>query len=379
MRYCILRPLQMASKITTKKSEELFNCSNLSKFKASIIQVLPYHGISSSKFYLCSVEGVQFLVKLYFFRLSSPEIYGKINKSVVSQGDAELNILRILRDNIINHNITSCILELIDFKICNSLDKFIPKSRVCEQLLISGDVKTPEEDVDFVMCEHSDLVKAKLAHNKCVFMVLEKCDLTLHQYLDRMTGSPVNFAVFKSLLFQITYAMYAINTIYPKFRHYDLHTDNIMLKLNPNFKFNAAKPLFMIFTINKQKYAIPYFGIIPKIIDFGFSMLPEEHIVSDITKDRVQMYYRSQNDLLWLFHWIFRNIPYGSDKMGHIENLLKQLEPNQTYTHFNTEYIRKHEHKIPTYAQMIQNPVWSEYKKYNATSDQIFNEFTVLD
>lgn len=365
----------MSSKITTKKTDTLFNCADLSKFKASIIQVLPFHGISNSKFYLCNVEGVQFLVKLYFFRLSSMEIYGKVSKSVVSQGEAEMSILRILRDKIINTNLTSCILELIDSKICNCVDKFVPKQRTCEQLTLAG-VKTPEEDVDAAMCDYADLVKNKLAHNKCAFMVLERCDMTLNQYMDTQLVSPVNFAVFKSLMFQIIHAMYAISTVYPKFRHYDLHSDNIMLKINHGFSFKAAKPLFMIYTIKGVKYAVPYFGIVPKIIDFGFSMLPEEHIVSNVTKDRLQMYYRSENDLLWLFHWIYLHISNSLDRLSNVANLLKQLEPNQAYVHFNTEYIRKHEHKIPTYTQMIQNPVWTEYKKFDAEPDQIFNEFT---
>lgn len=364
----------------TKTMATLFNCADLTEFKASIDRVLPYHGISNSKFYMCKVNNVQFLVKLYFFRLEPYEIYGKPSKAVISQGDAELGILKLLLAKFINKNITPCILELMNHNTCNNLDKVIPRARICDQITLTDEIKSPSEDVDRTLCEYANLQRAGLAHNKCVFMVLEKCDLSLSEYIKRMVASSTNFAVFKAMLFEIIYTMYAISYVYPKFRHYDLHTDNIMLKIDPTFKFKISAPKFRIYTVQGVRCAIPYFGITPKLIDFGFSVIPEEKLVSNAIKDRKQMYYRADNDLILLFHWIHHEVVRaGLDKWGHIDEMLRKLEPNQTYTHFNTEYIRKVENKLPTYHDMITNSVWDEFKKYQPTEDQIYTEYTPLE
>ncbi len=359
--------------------DDLFNCNDLSNFIATITQILPYKGIEMSRFYTCNLGGVIFLTKFCFYRKSAPEIYGKLSKNVVPHADAEINILQILREKIIDRNLTPCILELVYAKICTGLDKITPTEKICEQLMLDDRYAVPENDVEFQLCGYIDLVNAGLAHNKVAFLVLEKCDMTLSDYLHKTTSNPIGFAIFKSILFQIIYTIYVINKLYPKFRHYDLHTDNIMLKFDNNFKFKPTKPKFNIYTIGGEKYSIPFFGIIPKIIDFGFSALPEEGIISNATEDRMQMYYRSQNDILILFHHIHLDLSRsGGDKFGKIDKLLQQLEPNRTYVQYYTEYIRKVEDELPTYEEMINNIVWSEYKKHDTPIDQIYNEYTPL-
>jgi hypothetical protein len=44
------------------------------------------------------------------------------------------------------------------------------------------------------------------------------------------------------------------------------------------------------------------------------------------------MYYRSENDLLFLFHHIHETLAKnGGDKLGRVDKLLSNLEPNRTY------------------------------------------------
>jgi serine/threonine protein kinase len=367
------------SGVVTQKitAGNLFDCSNLADFIASIVQVLPFKGISMSRFYDCDIDGVRFLTKLCFYRKSAPELYGKKSKNTLPHTDAEINILRVFKKRFTDRNITPCILELVYYKVCNSLSKITPRNKVCEQLVLEYKDYGPAEDVAQTICKHADLVHNGLAHDKCAFLVLDKCDITLDTYLQRSVNTPISTAVFKSLLFQIIYTLYAINKVYPKFRHYDLHTENIMLKFDPTYKFKATNQKFLVFTIDGEKYYMPYFGIIPKIIDFGFSSLPEEGIVSNAVEDRAQMYFRSQNDLLLLFHWIYHILKQsGGDKLGRIDKLLQHLEPNRTYVQYYTEYIRKVETEIPTYEDMIKNRVWSEYKNSKVRPNQIYAEYT---
>lgn len=368
----------MKQKSTNKKLEagNLFNCSDISKFISSIVQVLPFKGVSMSRFYICEYKRVRFLTKLCFYHKTAPELYGKISRKVVSQTDAELNILKIFKCKLIDKNITPCILELVYEKICNGLGKMSPNANICEQLILDYYGYIPEDGVGQLICKYKDLVRANLAHDKCAFLVLEKCDMSLNEYLIKSTDTAVNAAVFKSLLFMIIYTVYAICSIYPGFRHYDLHTDNIMLKFDPNYKFQTTNPKFLIFIINGEIYSVPYFGIIPKIIDFGFSIIPEEGIISNITEDRAQMYYRAENDLLYLFHWIYY---VNRNKFERINRLLSLLEPNKSYINYYTKHIRSIENKIPTYEDMIKNSVWDEYRNHKITKNQIYTEFTPLD
>lgn len=357
------------------KSGDIFSCGDLSNFINTIVQILPFKGASMSRFYICEYDGVRFLAKLCFYRKTPIELYGVASKHVIPHTDAEINILKIFRDKITNKGLTPCILELIYSKICTGVSKVVPGD--CEYATTND---SPKGDIGSVMCKYADLVNNGLAHDKYAFLVLDKCDITFDDYLRRSINTPVSIAVFKSLLFQIIYTVYAINKIYPKFRHYDLHTDNIMLKFDTSYKFKANNPKFLIFTIGGVKYAIPYFGIIPKIIDFGFSTLPEEAVISNATEDQVQMYFRSQNDLLFLFHHINYTLTHsGGDKLGRVSKMLRQLEPNQTYIQYYTEHIRRVADKIPSYESMIKNKLWGEYKNVTVLKNQIYTEFTPIE
>jgi serine/threonine protein kinase len=361
-------------------ANSFFDCSNLDDFVDSIVQALPFKGSSQSRFYNCEVDGVRFLTKLCFYRKTNAEIYGRITRGVVPHIEAEINILRILRQKITEHNLSPCILEMVGFKICDGLAKITPRDKYCEQMVLDQHDLSPQSDVEQLMCKYVDLVRSGLAHDKCAFLVLDKCDMTFDDYLCKSINTPVSMAVFKSLLFQIIYTIYVIHRIYPKFRHYDLHTENIMLKFDSNYKFKATNPKFLSFPVGGHNYLVPYFGIIPKIIDFGFSVLPEEGVVSNIIDDRLTMYYRSDNDILFLFHWIHLTLAHtGADKLGRVEKLLSRLEPNRAYVQYYTEYIRKISNKIPTYEQMITNPVWDEYKKIKIPKHQIYNAFDSVD
>ena len=359
---------------------KVFDCNDLELFASSIVQVLPYHGISRSKFYICELYGVRFLTKLSFYRKTPSELYSKKNTKVMPQPDAELEILKIFRENLIENNVTPCILELIADKVCTKIERMTPSEAECEKLIIDYEGERLPDNLDQLFCRYLDYVHNGLAHNKCVFMVLEKCDMPLDEYIQKSINSPIGIAIFKSLIFMIIHAFYSISYIYPKFRHYDLHTDNIILKFDTKFKFKGTEPKFLLFHIDGVPYIIPYFGIIPKIIDFAYSVLPEEHIYSNIIEDRAQMYDRADNDLLFLFHWIYRVLgATNNPNLGKVEAILSSIEPNESYKHHYTAYIRKISEEIPSYHEMLKGKIFDEYRNYKVPSSQIYAEYTPVE
>lgn len=354
---------------------KIFNCKKFEPFINSIIEVLSFRGVSMSHFYICEIEGVRFLTKLSFYRKSAPELYNRTSKKTIPQIDAEIQILQILRDNIINAGISPCILELVYEKRCSGVTSYVNK-RKCKDISFGGE-NSVYESVEQILCLYGDMVQRGIAHDKCAFIVLERCDITLDEYLRRMYNTPTSVAVIKSILFQIIYTLHAITVVYPKFRHHDLHTENVMLKIDFRYKFDPSRPKYMKFVVGADVYYVPYFGIIAKIIDFGFSQIPEEGVVSNATDDLVNMFYRSDNDVLLLFYWINSVLHNNnSPSNGEIAKLLEQLEPGRTYVAYQTERIRHIESQIPTYREMVSNSVFADYKKtVPAAATDIFGTY----
>lgn len=357
-------------------AEKLFDCNDLSAFIASIVQVLPYEGVSRSHFYACEVNKIRFLTKLGFYHKSPAEIYGKRKGATRHNIDAEIGILRALKKAITDRGVSPCILELVHWKVCSRVDRMIRLSS-CDTLREVG-AKNVGDRLRESLCEHHDLVKAGLAHNKCAFLVLDRCDMTLGEYLSKGLNTAVSLAVFKSILFQIVYTVYAISLVYPRFRHGDLHIENIMLKFDMDYAFSANQPRYLRFRTALGTFSVPYFGIIAKIIDFGHSSLPEERIVSDAINDKLHVFYRADNDLLLLFHWISVSLMrYSADKSGRANALLAELEPEKLYSKFNTDFIRRHDQLVPSYDDMMQSNAWNEYRN-SAPDPYVYADYEAM-
>lgn len=365
----------MSLDLVSKKivARNILSCKNIDVFLKHIIRALPYRGISDSKFYLCEVESIRFFVKLCPYNKTHPEIYGQTQSIPTAQEasyallpppDAELKILEIFRTKLIETGITPCILELIHHKICPVNAGLIPSDKQCDLLQGSAHEATNiEEDISLNFCAWRDKIFSGLAHNRIVFMVLEKCNMVLSQFIKSTIDTPIHVAIMRSILFMLVYTLFAITTIYPKFHHRDLHVDNVMLKFDDSYIFNMNKPQYLTFIIidtanERVVYNVPYFGIIPKIIDFGFSSIPEENIMSAVVADKSLMYERADNDLIFLFYWIHYAIEKSSPE---VDKMLFALDPTGSFVRFQTEHIRRTE-GIPTYKMMLNNPIFSQYK-----------------
>ena len=146
-----------------------------------------------------------------------------------------------------------------------------------------------------------------------------------------------------------------------------------MMKFDLSYKYDANNVKFIIYKDESKIYYVPYFGIIPKIIDFGFSILPEENVYSDIIKNRFAMNIRFKNDLIRLFSDIY-DILRNKDA----DNLLNILEPNNTYIHMNPGII-KNIKNIPSEKDMVYNSIWDEYRVEvkNLQPNNIYETFSL--
>ncbi len=340
--------------------DKLFNCRNLTKFKKSIVQVLNFRGASMSHFFLCELAGERFLTKLSFYRKTAKELYD-MPEHATNNTDTEIKILAILKEVITDKNISPCILEMVHVTICNDITRLMPVPlKDCGDFILDPENDSLESDIDKIICRQADLARAGLSYNRCAFIVVEKCDMTLADFLRRPSYSAVHIEIFRSLMFQVIYTLYSITKIFPEFHHYDLHTENIMILFEPKYVFDVKNIKYLKFYVDNKPVYVPYFGMIAKIIDFGFAVLPERNVVSVASFDKIHMYHRSKNDVLFLLHHIYYAIPnkVGS---GIIDEMLTQIEPNRTFVEFFTSHIRDIEHKIPSYKKMVKCEAFKGY------------------
>lgn len=286
----------------------------------------------------------------------------------MSQIDAEMAILAVLKTAIIMRGVSPCILELVYSKVCTGIEKAVSKMAPdCTHLANDHYVKYGPASIDKIFCHYVQDLKGGLAHDKFAFLVLEECTMTLTVFLETAIKSPIGAPMLKSFLFMIIYTLHCIYLQFPKFRHYDLHTDNIMLKFDQNFVYNIHNPEFIKITTtfpdgSTRTYYVPFWGIIPKIIDFGFSVLPEKNIISNIIHDKVKMFDRTESDIIFLLFNIYHT---HKENLGShylvavVEDLLTALDPNEYYKHHNATYLRTV--KLPTVNDMLQNAIFDEY------------------
>lgn len=350
---------------------ELFSCKNITNFINSIRYVLPYRGYSESKFFICEYRGVEFLIKLSFYKKTDPEIYHQ-TKDSVNPVDAEIDVLDALKTEIINKNITPCILELLCYKKCNSIREVAQSQEKCDDYVTNPPKNANIHDIiNMFFCKQMELYNNGLSHEKFSFIVLEECDVTLHDYLVHFVDTPVDMEVLISLIFQIIYTIYAISRVFPRFRHRDLHSNNVMLKLDNSYKFSLENPKYIVMYVDGERYTIPYFGIICKIIDFGFASIPEKGIISEIVNDKYMMHLRTDNDLLYFFSDVYAVSP----NQPMINSILEQLEPNKSYIHFNTDFIARHADKFPTVKQMVGAKLFDKYRGKDPKPSEIWHEY----
>lgn len=363
------------NELTNKLSiKSLFNCHNIHTFLSTVVTYMDIRGYSPSYFFVCKVENVTFITKLIIYKKAIRELYnvndivpsvarkiGGQNLKLMHQADAEIQILEVFRDLFIYKDITPCLLEMIYYKICSN--ELPITERECQSLMkqyTKNSTFSQVQNVEFTFCELANQIRAGIASNKYAFIVMEKCNYTLRAFLVKILISPLGVDIVKSLLFQLIYTLYCIKKVFPKFQHHDLHVDNVMIKVDPDYQFLNDRPTYLSFIVGDKQYNSPYFGFIVKIIDFGFSTIPELGFVSDIVVDKNIMYNRFDNDLHITFKYI-NDIAHGTPVYTHIDDLLIRIEPSQVYKIPSTQYAREYIKETRTYAAMIDSGVFDDY------------------
>lgn len=347
----------------------IFDCDNLTNFVSVITKILPFGGASMSRLYECSLYNITFLTKVSFYSKSPPEIYNSTTKK--PHPDAEMLILAKLREEFLNTGATPCIVDLVYSHKCTNV--LLLSKTLCNIEKHNVINIIPSEDMISYLCEFSNMVREGIAHDAMSFLILERCDFTIDEFLRRHGGLPISVHILKSILFQIILTLAMIVEVYPQFKHNDIHSDNVMLKVDPNYVFDPSKPAYIIYKHNKNTYYVPYFGLIPKLIDFGHAALPEENIYSAATDDKKQMYNRAGLDILFLLYTMHKTLSMSVKNIAMYEELFNEIDPSNLYLDYNTTKIRASKETYKAYTDIL--PKFSEYKTF-APNFKKYGKFT---
>lgn len=169
--------------------------------------------------------------------------------------------------------------ELLIYRLCNDL----VRSRICPNLplfYLSGLCKT-------CTYENSNINKLRMdEREKCVIVLneLQRGDLRDWTSMKRTLNE------WKSMYFQVFAGLLALQG-YFGIVHNDLHWGNVLFR---SIKLDPKLDYYYIYIVNNKPYAIPLFGEVFMLFDFGYSSLPKfiRGYVTDRMKESVRDYSR---------------------------------------------------------------------------------------
>lgn len=329
---------------------------------------------------LCTVDtksGVK-IIKLTHSPFLEAEFYGVDMSDTMTDNESEAEILAIFNREVVSTGITPCIV------VSEGHGQYTGVVKTLDELGVDCDRITRQKREGDIqghlvgyaktwLCNVKYEIDVKLSRDVVNMTALERCNITFYSVLLSYYDSPSEFVQMKSFLFMIIYTLYQLNRIYPGFMHNDLHVNNIMFKYDDGFRLDVQKMQTLKFHVDNTVYSTPYFGIIPKIIDFGLASVPSRGIVSrNVKYSMFAARSRFKNDLsrlLWDV-WSHPNIQQSS----RMVDLLYRLDPKQIYRNSEWAAMAKSEEMRP-YGEIIASGIWSEYRNKDVSSDRVYAEY----
>lgn len=347
-----------ASKSITLK--KFLTIDNVKEFASYFTELVQTDGtFSDARVGFVSLKDGKRLVKVAPYYVYDIEELGA-TKGLLDENDAEIAILKVLQTEFLDANVSPCIVKLENQTVITDLKHFVRDEDCFKHNRNRRVVRaTPQNIITNSVCTWALAVDTKIKKNSMAIEIMEECDMSLTSFINSYRDTPADFIQLKSVLFMVIYTLYRIQKKYPGFRHNDLHTDNVMIKIDREFDWKHTKPRFLVFMDDGVKYTVPYFGYVPKIIDFGFSEIPELGIGSLMTRQADVLKLRPGNDILTLLHYV-----YGSTTASYyprVIGLLSRIDPAGVYE-YTVEVARGKVSDFRPAETIIRSSLWNEYR-----------------
>lgn len=324
--------------------DKFIQCKDIGKLVSIISVAKKINTFSGARFYVCEHEGGTFALKM--IQMEKP-----CDKDHTIGAETELKLLRWFRENIIDTGISPCIVELL-------------YDRECKVPLLSGEERDiADKDalyrrVYIDMYTYLKLSRENIMTDRILFTAMEYCQVSLFEYIGWMIDDPIGEMMIKTLLFMIIYTLYAIDVKLPGTRHRDLHPGNIMLRFITGWRMSTEQT-YVSFTVNSVTWLVPFYGVFPKLIDFGSAIAPDLHLNSCDEKKPIAV-GENTNDMQMLLSFIYHRATGNglSRTIGIINSLDTQL-------HHRNLVPGGRSASFPTLEQMLRNEIFTEFAVFN--------------
>lgn len=311
-------------------------------------------GASESILAVCEYNKAYFVVKISPNKI--PIEKRLVAAEVLSQADNELRVATVLKKQFIDTNATPCIMEILGH-CTRDVPTIRNRAETCSKLYETGGMSFLDR-IKRMECMISLRAESGSVLPQYNIIASERCDFTLHAFISSLSGTIPELEMYRAILFQIIYTFSVITDKYPSFRHNDLHTENILIKLDYNTPYNPNMLKCLKYVFGKDKYYVPYFNLYPKLMDFGFSGIDEEGI-----KPAVTFMERWKNDLEYLFMFIDDDLytHFGTDAYKKFD-LLGQIDEQRVFRLLYHEMNTKMSEMLPPTRSWLDSKVFSSYK-----------------
>ncbi|AMN83541.1 hypothetical protein D5b_00110 [Faustovirus] len=354
------------------KIQKFFDCNNINKFMSLVVETTNYRGYSRSLFVICDYKGIQFLTKIALYFKIAPDLYEykvSMHKNItyLQPVDMEIKALQTLEEKVIRGGVSSCILEMIYHSCCDDVSKLSKtlqkgkkKNKSIHDINMHPRQALKTLTITNTLINYSKVVDLGLAHNKISFIALEKYTITLSTFLKKPLYLQMDAEIISIITFQIIYTIYQIQRLLPGFKHNDLHTENIMIKIDPDFEYDPKNPVFEVYKTDVGDFLVPYLGFHAKIIDFAFAQIPTMQIYSYTTLDKEVMSTRMCNDI----HFLLYDLQHANDYSDYIANL---IEPNIANPLIDVDYDTN---MLASYRRYLKSSAFNTYR-YKDNEDKV--------
>lgn len=270
--------------------------------------------------------------------------------------DAEIKAMRLMRKRIIRRAMSPCIIELLSVKICEGCAQ--QGKNIGERDVRDFASGTPENALAHKLAWCYNMHKRGTLYDKLAFIAMEVCDATFEAFIYYIRSDAIGRAIMKGVIWMIVYTIHVLQQEFPGIRHNDLHISNIMIYTDTEYSISQGIK-YIEFEADK-KYYIPFFGMLPKIIDFGHVSMPSEGFASEGTLYPYFRESKNDNDLNTFFSSIHSSLVNNADAFMsdmHISRLIDALSPKK----YHSKMLQEADDKFPTPLEMLNNPIFAEY------------------
>jgi hypothetical protein len=320
---------------------ELVSCGGLGKLAGYIDIAGSGESFTNSGNYACHVGPISFFVKLAMNQRFPEHRWDTPRPPLApSMTESEISVMRAIRTRIIAPGYTPHFVEILAVARCDDVASALADREKCDQIKAG---KIPDDVYpQSVLCHIDGLAKLGRADDVFTLVFSERCSVSLLYYLQRFAPALMmnRIEAISSIIFQIYYSLACAQRIWPGFHHGDLRIHNIMMKIVAV----SATPTrqYIRYRLGSRAWLVPYTGLVPKIIDFGHSQIPEEGIYTPtIVEPRIPDHAT-----------FIISLEYALFDMGHaamvLRSVIPKLNPDRATINTRMSHLAEHSGAFPT-------------------------------